>query len=64
MSQRMEKQVSVRVPPEMVALIDKWAARRRVKRADVIRDIIWEKLDATAQERDGITGAQKLEVAQ
>ncbi len=48
----LEKTVSIRVPAGLVKAIDARATRRRLKRADIIREIIWAEIDKeTAQIR-------------
>jgi metal-responsive CopG/Arc/MetJ family transcriptional regulator len=45
MSERLEKTISARMPVQLVQAIDKRAAARRLKRADIVREILWQEVE-------------------
>lgn len=45
MSERLEKTISARMPVQLVQAIDRRAAARRLKRADIVREILWQEVE-------------------
>lgn len=49
MSERLEKTISARMPVQLVQAIDKRAAERRLKRADIVREILWREVERQSE---------------
>jgi metal-responsive CopG/Arc/MetJ family transcriptional regulator len=58
------KTVGVRMPAKLLHALDERAQRKRLKRADIIREIIWAEIDRLEMQNSKAAQPVAMEAAQ